>query len=180
MFLRNLRNLINLTNVIKPTNFKNTINFKNSTLIIPTILPRIVRHNHFYTKSHEFIHFIKDDVIRIGLSKYAIDNMGEIVYIGVEEIGEQYDKGDNIVVIESIKAASEISAPEDGIIMSHNNDIIDNIGNFDELMKKNELDLWLLEFQISNTIDKNSLMKINDYNNFVDNTLQFSTNIIFS
>ena len=164
MFLRKIARLANLTRLpiarLQPTKFA-----------------RIIRHNHFYTQSHEFIHFVKDDVVRIGLSKYAISNMGEIVYVGVENIGEQFDKNDEIVVIESVKAASEILAPEDGTIISHNNDII---GNYKEIMKKNEIDLWLLEFQISNTIDQDSLMTIDDYNNFIDNRLQLATNIKFS
>ncbi len=159
MFLRKIARLANLTRLpiarLQPTKFA-----------------RIIRNNHFYTKTHEVIQFINDDIIRIGLSKYAIENLSEIVYIELEQIGETYEKGNEIVIIDSVKAASCICAPADGTILAHNNDVVDNIEDYNTIKQKKELDLWLLEFKISNPIDQENLMKEHDYNNFINNNLQ--------
>ena len=100
-------------------------------LAVPCYLKSAICRVEFQLEEFaEVIQFINDDIIRIGLSKYAIENLSEIVYIELEQIGETYEKGNEIVIIESVKAASCICAPADGTILAHNNDVVDNIEDY--------------------------------------------------
>ena len=66
------------------------------------------------TKSHEYI--LKGDLCTVGLTDYAIDQLGDIVFLELPEVGDEFAKGDVFANIESVKAASEIYMPVGGKI----------------------------------------------------------------
>ena len=76
------------------------------------------------SKSHEYI-VKQDDKYIIGLTDYAIDQLGDIVFLELPEVGDEFKKGDTFANIESVKAASEIYMPISGKIVEINSELID-------------------------------------------------------
>ena len=76
------------------------------------------------SKSHEYI-VKQDDKYIIGLTDYAIDQLGDIVFLELPEVGDEFKKGDPFANIESVKAASEIYMPISGKIVEVNSELID-------------------------------------------------------
>lgn len=76
------------------------------------------------SKSHEYI-VKQDDKYIIGLTDYAIDQLGDIVFLELPEVGDEFKKGDTFANIESVKAASEIYMPISGKIVEVNSGLID-------------------------------------------------------
>ena len=74
-----------------------------------------------YTKEHEWLD-LDGDIVTVGITEYAAEQLGDIVFIELPEVGDIVKKGDDIVVIESVKAASDITAPLDGEIIEINED----------------------------------------------------------
>ncbi|MEM9640811.1 MAG: glycine cleavage system protein GcvH [Pseudomonadota bacterium] len=77
-----------------------------------------------YTEEHEWLR-PEGDLIVVGITAHATEQLGDIVFIELPEPGSIVSKGDEIVVIESVKAASDITAPLDGEIVEVNNALAD-------------------------------------------------------
>jgi len=78
-----------------------------------------------YTEEHEWLR-PEDDVIVVGITEHAAEQLGDIVFIELPEVGTEVAKDDECVVIESVKAASDILAPLDGEIVEVNDALVDN------------------------------------------------------
>jgi glycine cleavage system H protein len=83
-----------------------------------------------FTEDHEWLNPDADDsdVIVVGITEYAATQLGDVVFVELPEVETQVAKGDEIVVIESVKAASDIVAPLDGEIVEVNEALADNPG----------------------------------------------------
>jgi glycine cleavage system H protein len=80
-----------------------------------------------FTEDHEWLDPTEDDgIVRVGITAHASEALGELVFVELPEVGAKLSKGDDAVVIESVKAASDILAPLDGEIVAVNEDLIDN------------------------------------------------------
>lgn len=84
-----------------------------------------------YTEDHEWLR-VEGDVIVVGITEHAAEQLGDVVFVELPETETQVAKGDDAVVIESVKAASDIVAPVDGEIIEVNNDLADNPGLVNE------------------------------------------------
>jgi len=122
-----------------------------------------IRYEHYYTRNHEFIDFIDKTNVRIGVSDYAREQLGGIVYVEVSELDTEFEKGTEIVVLESVKTAGSVNAPADGIITETNTELIEDS---EKISGKHELDTWLIEFKLLKDIDKNELLSKEDYDKF--------------
>ena len=78
-----------------------------------------------YTEEHEWLR-IEDDVVVVGITEHAATQLGDIVFVDLPEVGDTVAKDDEIVVIESVKAASDILAPIDGEIIEVNTALADS------------------------------------------------------
>lgn len=76
------------------------------------------------SKSHEYI-LKQDNNFVIGLTDYAIEQLGDIVFLELPEVGDEFSKGDTFANIESVKAASEIYMPISGKIVEVNSELVD-------------------------------------------------------
>ena len=78
-----------------------------------------------FTKDHEWV--VQDDPeFTIGITEYAAEQLGDVTYVELPQEGDRLEAGDEAVVIESVKAASEILAPASGEIVEVNNELADN------------------------------------------------------
>jgi glycine cleavage system H protein len=80
-----------------------------------------------FTEDHEWLD-ADGDIVTVGITEYAAKELGDVVFVELPEEGTMVTKGDEIVVIESVKAASDISAPLDGEIVEVNDDLPDKPG----------------------------------------------------
>ena len=75
-----------------------------------------------YTEDHEWI-TVDGDIATVGITAYAAEQLGDIVFVELPEAGKSVAKGDEFAVVESVKAASEVYAPVDGEIVESNGDL---------------------------------------------------------
>ncbi len=85
-----------------------------------------------YTEEHEWLRLEDDGTVTVGITAHAAEQLGDIVFVELPEVGDEVTKDDEIVVIESVKAASDILAPLDGEIVETNDAIVDEPGKINE------------------------------------------------
>jgi glycine cleavage system H protein len=78
-----------------------------------------------YTEDHEWLS-LDGDIVTVGITEYAATQLGDVVFVELPEVETQVARGDEIVVIESVKAASDILAPLDGEIVEINEALVDS------------------------------------------------------
>ncbi|WP_069299346.1 glycine cleavage system protein GcvH [Neptunicoccus sediminis] len=107
-----------------------------------------------FTEEHEWL-LAEDDIVTVGITKHAADALGELVFVELPEVGTEVSKDDDIVVIESVKAASDIMAPIDGEIVEVNEELLENptLVNEDPLGKA-----WFFKMKPDNMADLDDLM----------------------
>lgn len=76
----------------------------------------------FYTKDHEFIR-VEGETAVIGITAYAQEQLGDVVFVELPEVGADFSSGDEAAVVESVKAASEVYAPISGEVTEVNADL---------------------------------------------------------
>ncbi len=117
-----------------------------------------------YTKEHEWIR-IEGDTATVGISDYAQEQLGEIVFVELPEAGKPLEKGLEAAVIESVKAASEVYAPASGEVTEPNADLDAEPGivNADATGKG-----WLYKMTITDAGELDDLMNEDDYKGYVE------------
>ena len=80
-----------------------------------------------YTEDHEWLR-IEGDLVVVGITEHAATALGDVVFVELPEVETMVAKGDEVAVIESVKAASDILAPVDGEIVEVNEKLVDNPG----------------------------------------------------
>jgi len=120
--------------------------------------------NIFYTQDHEWIS-VDGDVGTVGISDYAQQQLGDIVFVELPQPGTKTGQGDEIAVVESVKAASEIYAPVSGEIMEANTALEGAPVTVNEAA---ESDGWFFKIRMTNKAELDGLMDAAAYKTFVD------------
>ena len=81
----------------------------------------------YYTQEHEWVR-VEGEIGTIGITPYAADKLGDVVFVEVPDVGKQVKKGGEIAVVESVKAASDVYAPVSGQVTEGNGALVDEIG----------------------------------------------------
>ena len=84
-----------------------------------------VIENYFYTKSHEWIQLLEDGTALIGLSDYAQNELGDLVFVNLPEVGDYLIVGEMFADVESVKAVSDVFAPINGKVLEINEELLD-------------------------------------------------------
>ena len=112
-----------------------------------------------YTEDHEYCK-IDGDIATIGVSEYAQEQLGDITYVELPEIGDTFSKGDTLGVIEAVKAASDIYSPVSGEVVEINENLEDN----PELVNSECYEGgWIIKIKISDPSELDRLMKADAY-----------------
>ncbi|OBV41497.1 glycine cleavage system protein GcvH [Janthinobacterium psychrotolerans] len=77
-----------------------------------------------YTASHEWVRLEADGTVTVGITEYAQDALGDIVFVELPDVGATFTAGDDAAVVESVKAASDIYAPVSGEVTAVNDDVV--------------------------------------------------------
>lgn len=116
-----------------------------------------------FTEQHEWLKPEGDEVV-VGITEHAANELGDIVFIELPEEGTTVSKDDEIVVIESVKAASDIMAPVDGEITEVNDAIVDEPGKVNEDPMG---DGWFFKIKPSDPSQMDDLMDEAAYQKFI-------------
>ena len=115
--------------------------------------------NILCSKSHEYV-YEKDGSYYIGLTDYAIEQLGDIVFVELPEVGSNFSKDEVFATFESIKAANEIYMPVSGKVIEVNEALI----NSPELINENPFGAWLIKVKPDNfQEDSQGLIEYIDY-----------------
>ncbi len=118
----------------------------------------------FYTKEHEWIRVNEGSGV-VGISAYASEQLGDVVFVELPENGFKANQGDNIAVVESVKAASEVYSPVSGEVIKTNEDLSVS----PELVNEDPIGRgWFFEIKVSNPEELQKLMDEDSYKKFIE------------
>ncbi|MCT8161080.1 glycine cleavage system protein GcvH [Pseudoruegeria sp. SHC-113] len=116
-----------------------------------------------FTEEHEWLR-VEDDLVVVGITEHASEQLGDIVFVELPEEGTEVAKDDEVVVIESVKAASDILAPLDGEIVEVNEAIVNDPGKVNEDPTG---DGWFFKMKIEDLSVLDDLMDEAAYKTFI-------------
>lgn len=118
-----------------------------------------------FTEEHEWIVMETEDTGVVGITNYAQEQLGDIVFIELPEVGTEINKGDDVAVIESVKAASELKAPLSGEVFEINQEL----SNTPETVNNDPMGTgWFMKIKIADPSELDNLMDEEAYQAFID------------
>lgn len=118
-----------------------------------------------YLESHEWIKKVEGDLFAVGLSAYAIEQLGDIVYMELPEAGSEFKKGDSFGVVESVKSAADMYMPISGKVIEANAAVPDG----PDILKTDAYDQgWLIRIEAVDPTQCNTLMDEAAYRKFLE------------
>ena len=116
-----------------------------------------------YTKTHEWVK-VEGNKAKVGITYHAQEQLHDIVYVELPNVGDEIAKGDNMGVVESVKAASDIYAPISGKVVAVNDEVV----NSPELLNQDPYKNWLVEMEITNPGELDELLTAEEYKKVVE------------
>ena len=121
--------------------------------------------DRIYSEEHIWLLLESDDIAVIGISEYAQSELGDIVYVELPEVDNEYPPGQACAVVESVKAASEIFAPVECKIIEVNEELVDS----PEILNESPYtDGWLAKVEIQDKSSIDSLLNASQYDSLVE------------
>lgn len=117
-----------------------------------------------YLQSHEWAK-LDGDIVTVGITDFAIDQLGELVYLDLPETGRELQRGESFGEVESVKAVSDLNAPVSGEVVEVNSDLADQLDTLhgDPFEKG-----WLLKVKVTTNNPLDGLHDANSYQSLVD------------
>lgn len=112
-----------------------------------------------YTESHEWVRVEADGTMSVGITEYAQDALGDIVYVELPKIGQALTAGKECAVIESVKAAGDIYAPVSGEVVAIN----EALSDAPQSVNEDAYGAWLFKVKPTNAADVNALLSADAY-----------------
>ena len=116
------------------------------------------------SKSHEYL-LEHDNECIIGLTDYAVEQLGDIVFLELPEVGTSFRKNEVFATVESVKTASEVYMPISGTVVEINEALEDN----PELINENAFENWIMKVEMSDAAELEGLMDAAAYEAFCAN-----------
>ena len=117
-----------------------------------------------YTEEHEWIR-VEGESGTVGITAYAAEQLGDVVFVELPEVGRSVSAGDDMAVVESVKAASDVYAPIDGEVTEANEALTDAPEKVNEAP---EGDGWFVKLKITNSAQLDALMDAAAYKTFCE------------
>lgn len=117
-----------------------------------------------YTEEHEWV-MIEDDVVTVGITDFAQDQLGDVVFVELPAVGTRIELGKPFGVVESVKAVSDVYAPVTGEVIEVNEELPDapetiNTSPYD--------DGWMIKVKLADPAELDELMSADDYQEFIE------------
>ena len=116
-----------------------------------------------YTEEHEWV-LVEDDVASIGITDFAQDSLGDIVFVELPEVGATVEAGKPFGVVESVKAVSDIYAPVTGEVVEVNDELPDAPETVNTSPYE---DAWMIKVKLADVSELDDLMTADDYKKFI-------------
>jgi len=123
-------------------------------------MPPVMR----YTKDHEWVK-VDGDTATVGITRYAAEQLGDVVYVELPEVGRTVKKGDGAAVVESVKAASDVYSPVSGEVLEVNGALGDEPG---QVNGSPEGGGWFMKVKLSDASEIDGLFDEESYRDYVD------------
>jgi glycine cleavage system H protein len=117
-----------------------------------------VEKDLLYTESHEFVK-IEGDFGYVGITDYAQEQLGNVVYVDMPEVGDDVSAGEEFGAVESVKAASDLISPISGTVVEIN----ENLEEQPELINQDAFENWIIKVQLSDKSELEGLMDDETY-----------------
>ena len=117
-----------------------------------------------FTDQHEWVR-VENGIATVGITKYAAEQLGDVVYVELPEPGKTLSAGSEAAVVESVKAASEIYAPIAGEVVEGNQLVVDEP---DKVNDDPEGGSWFFRLRIMDPAELDKLMTIDQYKEFIE------------
>ena len=118
-----------------------------------------------YSEDHAWVNVQDEDLVTIGITDFAQEQLGDLVYIELPKVGHEFSRGDNISVIESVKSASDLVAPVSGEIVEVN----DRLEDDPELVSEDSMgEGWFIKVKLSKRSELDELMDEESYQTFIE------------
>lgn len=116
--------------------------------------------NLFYTKEHEWVEDLGDQKVRFGITDYAQNSLGDIVFVALPAIGDMISVGQSCGEVESTKSVSEIYAPVTGVVIGVN----EKVETSPEIINKDSYTIgWLIDVEVSGSLAEFDLLSAEEY-----------------
>lgn len=117
----------------------------------------------YYSKEHEWAQ-VDENIVTIGITEFAQEQLGEVVYVELPEEGQKVNQGESFGVVESVKAASDLYAPVSGTVIEVNAALLEDPGSLnDDPMNEG----WLIRIEMDTEKELANLMRVADYRKLV-------------
>lgn len=117
-----------------------------------------------YTKEHEWLR-VEGDVATVGISDHAQEQLGEIVFVDLPDAGKSLGRGQDMAVVESVKAASDVYAPISGEVVESNETLADQPGQVNDSPEDKG---WFCKLKIADPAELDDLMDADAYQSFLE------------
>ncbi|MBI1393485.1 MAG: glycine cleavage system protein GcvH [Alphaproteobacteria bacterium] len=117
-----------------------------------------------YTKEHEWVR-VEGDVATVGITSHAAEQLGDVVFVELPDVGASFERNADMAVVESVKAASDVYAPVSGEIVSANGAIVDDPA---KVNADPDGEAWFVKIRLSNREELDALMDEAAYKSFVE------------
>ena len=122
--------------------------------------------NLLYSKEHEWVKVVESDlIVTMGITDYAAENLGDIVFIELPESGSNVDQFGKLGEVESVKAVSDIYSPVSGTIVETNSQLADNPEHINNSPYENG---WIAKIQIKTCSELDNLMYSKEYESMLN------------
>ena len=123
-----------------------------------------VPEENYYTKDHEWA-LVDENLVTVGITEYAQDQLGEILYVELPETGQKVSQGEAFGVVESVKVVSDLVAPVSGTILEVNENVASRPGLIsDDPMREG----WCVKIEMDNEKELTKLMRASAYKKLID------------
>ncbi|MEE8402497.1 MAG: glycine cleavage system protein GcvH [Candidatus Hydrothermarchaeaceae archaeon] len=118
----------------------------------------------YYSKEHQWAE-IADQTATVGITKHAADELGDITFVELPEIGDEFEQGEEMFVIESVKAASDVFSPLSGKVTAVNEDLVDSPETVNDSPEANG---WFCKLEEIDEAELDNLMSYSEYCGYID------------
>ncbi len=115
-----------------------------------------------YTKEHEWLE-VNDTIGTIGITDYAQNSLGDIVFVDLPKVGAQIQAGSTFGSVESVKAVSDLYAPVSGTVTEVNEELT----SAPEKINSDANNTWMLKIELTDALESESLLSASDYDKFI-------------
>ena len=117
-----------------------------------------------FTEDHEWILMEDDEVGVVGITDYAQDQLGELVFVELPEVGTDWERGAEVAVIESVKAAGDLKAPVGGTVVGVNEALVDEP---EKINADPAGEGWIVRIRVSDPSELETLMDAEQYEAYI-------------